>query len=371
MPIEFEPQQWSQVRKHARQWWAGELDRPLILARLQGYDPGRPAPELPDYEYTSHYTDASPQAVVDRWDYNLSCTRFLGDAFPTVRPNFGACVVAAFLGAQLVNRPDTVWFQADRPASLAELEWHVDCENPVFARVRDIVQAAQDRWQGDVLIGMTDLSGILDILSVFRPGEELLFDLYDQPERIKQHIHQLQQAWWRYFDSFASLTAATNPGYAAWDGMYSETPFYMLQCDFAYMISPAMFRQFVQPELIATADRLDNAFYHMDGPGQIRHLAALLEIDALKGIQWVPGAGQPDIRHWPELYRRIREAGKLIQIFSSQCDGSLDALDILTDQLGTAEGIVFMVDGFKHQEEDVLRLLERYNIASQADPSTD
>jgi len=364
LTIEFQPEQWNRVKDSAEQWWSGKLDRPLIHVRLNGYDSGRPAPELPDYEYTSFYNDAFPDAVVDRWDYNLSCTRFLGDAFPTVRPNFGACVVAAFLGAQLINRPDTVWFQADQTANLAELDWQVNFENPVFARVRDIVKAAEARWQGQVLIGLTDLSGILDILSVFRPGEELLMDLYDDPELVKNHIWKLYQIWWQYFDTLSSFVAATNPGYAAWDGMYSSSPYYMLQCDFAYMISPDMFREYVVPELSATAARLGNAFYHLDGPGQLVHLDALLEIESIKGIQWIPGAGQPDISHWPDVYRRIKNAGKLIQFFSSQYEKGFDILDIISDQLGTAKGIAFMVEGSRHQEDDVLRLLDRHNVCS-------
>jgi len=33
---------------------------------------------------------------------------------------------------------------------------------------------------------MTDLGGNLDILSTFRPGTDLLLDLYDHPEDVKR-----------------------------------------------------------------------------------------------------------------------------------------------------------------------------------------
>ncbi len=47
----------------------------------------------------------------------------------------------------------------------------------------------------------------------------------------------------------------------------------MLQCDFAYMISPQMFERFVLPDLTACCEALEHGFYHLDGKGQIRHLS--------------------------------------------------------------------------------------------------
>jgi hypothetical protein len=91
----------------------------------------------------------------------------------------------------------------------------------------------------------------------------------------------------------------------------------MLQSDFAYMISPAMFERFVLPDLISCCDYLDHGFYHLDGKGQIRHLDLLLSIERLRGIQWIPGDGQPPPQEWLPLLKRIRDGGKLCQVFVS------------------------------------------------------
>lgn len=88
----------------------------------------------------------------------------------------------------------------------------------------------------------------------------------------------------------------------------------MLQCDFAYMISPAMFERFVLPDLEACCAVLDHAFYHLDGRGQIPHLDLLLSLERLRGIQWVPGEGQPPPEEWLPLLQRIRAANKLCQL---------------------------------------------------------
>jgi len=37
----------------------------------------------------------------------------------------------------------------------------------------------------------------------------------------------------------------------------------------------------------------------------------------LKGIQWVPGAGQPDASEWLDVLAKIRKAGKFCQIMTT------------------------------------------------------
>jgi hypothetical protein len=91
----------------------------------------------------------------------------------------------------------------------------------------------------------------------------------------------------------------------------------MMQSDFAYMISPDMFERFVVPDLTACCKTLDHGFYHLDGKGQIVHLDHLLSIERLRGIQWIPGDGQPPPDRWLPLLKRIRDGGKLCQVFVS------------------------------------------------------
>ena len=75
-----------------------------------------------------------------------------------------------------------------------------------------------------------------------------------------------------------------------------------------------MFERFVLPDLAACCEKLDYAFYHLDGKGQIRHLDMLLSLPHLRGIQWVPGDGNPPPQHWLPLLKRIRDSGKLCQV---------------------------------------------------------
>jgi len=361
--LDFDTDRWARVRDAYRRWWAGELGRPLINLTLRGRDPGRPEPRLPSHEFTSLYDlDVPAEAIVDRWLYDLECRRYVGDAFPQVWPNFGPGVIAALLGLPLHNGEGTVWFAPTRIPELTKIRFEFDSGNRWYRRLSELYQVAAERFEGLVHIGMTDLGGNLDVLSCFRPGEHLLLDLLDDPRRVEALTTEVHGMWWQYFEQFNRLIQAVHPGYTAWTPIYSEDPYYMLQCDFSYMIGPDMFEQFVKPELVATCSRLANPFYHLDGPGQLTHLDALLEIEALKGVQWVPGAGQPGVTRWPEIYRKIRAAGKRIQFFTNQDERGIDSLDILADQLGGAEGIIMIGEVANEDEPRVRDLLKRYDV---------
>ena len=360
MAIPFTTGDWSRIKASYQHWWQGTLERPLLHYTLTGYDPRRTAPACPDRLFDSFFADeVTADQVVDTWDYRLSGCRFAGDAFPAVWPNFGPGVAAAFLGCELENGADTVWF-AGKGSPLQETQLSFVPASRWYGRVQALVQAAMRRWQGQVQVGMTDLGGTLDIIASFRGSEPLLMDLYDVPSEVHRLVDETHEVWWRYFDELDALMRPLNPGYTAWTPILSETPYYMLQCDFAYMIGPDMFREFVVPELTRACRRLKHAFYHLDGIGQLPHLDALLEIPELVGIQWIPGAGQKHVSEWPEVLKRIQEAGKRVQIFGY---GNLDTLDILGDRLGSLKGLI-CIDGVPREREgEVERLMRRFGAA--------
>lgn len=336
MAIDFDATRWEKIRSAYRQWWAGELERPLIPVHLGGRDPGRPMPNVPLLsQATCHEFSFSPQQIIDRIDYDLATFHYLGDAFPAFNMDcFGPGVVAAFLGATLDNSTGRVWFHPPEHKPIGEIHLRFDPDNAWFRRICDIYRAGMQRWQGQVLMTMTDLGGNLDILSAFRPGEELLMDLYDEPEEVKRLAWEAHEAWHQYYNALNDVLQPINPGHSNWARIYSEKQSYMLQCDFSYMIGPDMFDEFVRPELAASCRRLEQSFYHLDGIGQLPHLDSILTIAELDGVQWIPGAGQADCGHWPEVYRKMAAAKKKIQVM-----GNFDALDAVMSQIGTGKGV--------------------------------
>ena len=103
--------------------------------------------------------------------------------------------------------------------------------------------------------------------------------------------------------------------------------------------------EIVVPSLNHQCAETDNSVYHLDGPDAIRHIDALMTIQDLNALQWTFGAGQPDggWEGWFDLYRKVRKAGKALQI--SIYDGSteriFDAADNIIHTFGR-DGIYFL-----------------------------
>jgi len=338
MAIDFSQDRWDKVKSVYQQWWGGELDRPIIPIVLIGRDPGRPKPDAPFLsQATCHDLSIPVEELINRLDYELSTCVYLGDSFPYFNMDvFGPGVIAAYLGGRLDNASGQVWFYPpsdDIP--IQEITFEFDSNNKWFQRTIEIYKAGMERWNGMVLMGMTDIGGNLDVLSSFLPGERLLLDLIDHPDEVKRLLWEAHTAWHQYYAAVNQVLDGVNPGYSDWSSIFSDKPIYMLQSDFSYMIGPKMFDEFVKPELDETCKKLPRSFYHLDGVGQIPHLDSLLEIDELDGVQWVPGDGKPDPGHWPEIHHKIYKAGKKIQIIY----GGFNAIDAVIDQIGSAHGL--------------------------------
>lgn len=356
MSIRFNKERWEIVLANHQAWWSGDLDRPLIQIRLEGYPSGRPEPKYPFELFTSFYDNSvTPEEIIDSYDYQLSCANYFGDAFPCVWPNFGTGVIAGFLGAKLNNGKSTVWFHPVEECEISDIHFEYNAENFWLKRIKDICRAGIEKWHGDVQISMTDIGGNLDILSTFRPGEGLLLDLYDHPEEVKRLTWEAHKLWFRYFDEINSVLQPVNPGYSAWQPLLGDKPYYMLQCDFCYMIGPDAFDEFVKPELEEACEKIAYPFYHLDGEGQLPHLDSLLKIEKLKGIQWVPTHKSCD---WADVFSKIHNAGKLIEILVQP--EHLQQADTVIQEMGFQDGIIMILNGTKKDESAMLEFAKKY-----------
>jgi 5-methyltetrahydrofolate--homocysteine methyltransferase len=319
--LRFTDENWARIERDWTAWWNGELERPLVLINDFVRSQTGALPDLPGF--TSNLPlDMPAEEVIDRVQAYLEPMRFYGDAFPRWWPNFGPGIVAGFLGAEVHSVPETVWFEPSQAAELSELRPAYDPDNVWWKRVRDLTIAAAERFGDQAVVGHTDLGGNLDILASLRTTERLLLDLSDAPEEADRLLGEITRLWLRYYDELHAVIRRGGRGTTPWAPVWSPGRCYMLQCDFSYMISPAMFERFVMPDLTACCDALDDPFYHLDGPGQIPHLDILLSMEQLRGIQWIPGDGAPPPESWLPVLERIREGGKLCQLFVS-AEGAL------------------------------------------------
>jgi 5-methyltetrahydrofolate--homocysteine methyltransferase len=337
--VEFRREDWALVEEAWTAWWAGELERSLIM--IEDVEP-------PAGIQISNIIDLGPPAstfplempvdeLLDYYQVRLEAKRFHGDAWPKWWPKFGPGIAAGFLGARVHATAETTWFEPANDIAIRDLELAIDPENVWWRRVQALTRRAVERWGSSVVVGHTDLGGNLDILASLLTTQQLLLDLSDHPEQVARLASRITRLWLRYYDELYALIEPARRGTTPWAAIWSPVRCYMLQSDFAYMISPRMFERFVMPDLAACCEALDHAFYHLDGKGQIGHLDMLLSLERLRGIQWIPGDGQPPPEGWLPLLRRIRDAGKLCQLYVSP-EGALS----ITRELG-GRGFAFYI----------------------------
>jgi 5-methyltetrahydrofolate--homocysteine methyltransferase len=353
--LRFTPKDWERIQRDWTAWWHHEIDRPMTVINAYEWQGINFIPQFGGWDIEK---DIFPvDQVLDYHQQNLENEPYLGDSWPRWWPNFGAGIVAAFLGAKVGVDENTVWFEPPANAQAADIDPKFDAGNYWWRWVTAITKSAVNRWGNQVTVAHTDLGGNLDILASLRGTQNLLLDLHDCPEEVARLASEITQLWLRYYDDLYAIIQTAGRGTTAWTPMFCPGRYYMLQSDFCYMISPEMFERFVMPDLETICSHLDYGFYHLDGKGQIPHLELLLSIQNLRGVQWVPGDGQPPTWEWLPLLKRIRDAGKLCQIYAS-AEGALT----VTRELGGKGFMFWLTDPLTEMEaQDFLKALELEN----------
>ncbi|GAG86342.1 unnamed protein product, partial [marine sediment metagenome] len=97
------------------------------------------------------------------------------ESIPSFIPYYGAGIMAAIFGVIPKFHTQTVWFS--RPTSPNDIvalleDVKLNANNPWYSRLLRITEYAAKHSQSNYQVSMTDLGGILDILSSFLGPKE-------------------------------------------------------------------------------------------------------------------------------------------------------------------------------------------------------
>jgi 5-methyltetrahydrofolate--homocysteine methyltransferase len=148
------------------------------------------------YTKTGAVPYRAPATLEEQWldpEYNYAAFKrrdensvYLAEGIPGYFTNFGPGCLSACLGGGFQLAKQTVWF--DKPQIIT------DWENPPAVKFDEqsemwqLVKKSHEEFSSDVETHFTiaDLGGILDIVAALRGTEELLYDLYDYPDEVKE-----------------------------------------------------------------------------------------------------------------------------------------------------------------------------------------
>jgi len=342
----------NEAKERLKAWWDHEIiDRPCIAYYY--FLPGLRNIKI---EYLFEYF-GEPWYLAQNWDkihiyFNkfkevLNNLKFGAEAIPRFFPNYGPGIMASVFGIQPKFQTNTVWFHRD--TSVKEViplleKVKLNQDNPWYSRLLRITEYSAKHAGNDFSISVTDLGGVMDILSSFLGPTNIILTMKRQPEIIDTCRSIILEKLLKVYDDLQTIIEHYADGCNSWMPIWCPKRWYPIQSDFSAMLSPKYFKRFVLPDITTQAESMDYAIYHLDGPGQLVHLDDLLKVPSITGIQWVPGAKErssnPD--KWLSVYQKIQAAGKNIVVDNA---GETPHLDIhlykKLDQKGLFISLIF------------------------------
>ncbi|MFW9785928.1 MAG: hypothetical protein ACFFFB_26825, partial [Candidatus Heimdallarchaeota archaeon] len=302
-------------------WWDHEIiDRPVIsyyYPRKRGKLGGYLDVMGEDWSLAENFNGI--ETSLDGFEKRAEFTFFGGESIPTYLPNYGPGIMAAVFGVTSKFSSRTVWFnRPTKPEDIVNLleEVKLSQNKEWYSRLLKITDYAAKRGGNNYQISITDLGGVLDILSSFLGPSNILLTMKRNPQIIDTCREIILEKLLKIYDKLQNIIGNYCDGCNNWLNVWSRKRYYTIQCDFSAMLNPEWFKRFALPDIITQIEHTDYAIYHMDGPNQIKFLDYLLNIPQLTGIQWLPGLGRSPqgAEEWLNLYKKIQKAQKNVVI---------------------------------------------------------
>jgi hypothetical protein len=181
-------------------------------------------------------------------------------------------------------------------------------------------------------VAITDLHGNYDILAALRDPQMLCMDLIDCPDLLQSIGLHVTNVYTQAFERNYALLKDAGLPCATWTYLYHDGPAYIPSSDFWCMVSSQIAQETILPLIVTEMKLLDRSLFHLDGPQALRHLDMLLDMPDLNAIQWVYGDGDGPAANWIDVYKRIQDAGKSIQLLAQTAEDALKVMEQLKPQ---------------------------------------
>ena len=341
---------WDDTIQRFDAWFHNKpCDRPLMsvwVMREEGDYLSERIPEEPFDSPEDMYLNADKHFAKM---FNMLCREFkpMAEAFPEFSMNLGAGSMALYLGGEPVFAPDTLWFKHFAEDYKTALPLRFDPENKWWKKHLEILNRQVELCRNtDIAVCIPDIIENIDILSAIRNPQDCCFDLYDNPDDVKRALDDISRLYPVYYDAVYNMVKRK-------DNSSAYTSFKIIgpgktakiQCDFAALMSPEHFTEFILPSLESQCAYLDNTVFHLDGPECFPHVDALMSIEKLGALQWTPGTRNPDAGEecWFDLYKKVRNAqkGLWIGLYAYPPEDAVAAADRIVRKFGH-KGLYFI-----------------------------
>jgi len=308
-------------------WWdRAIIDRPPVTLGVRS---GRSPREVPAHHGSLRDRWMDVAYAIDCAEARIEAGAFVAETFPKYHPNLGPEICATCYGADLEFSETTSWSVPILTGIRDVLDMAPDLDTPYWDVIRRMTDLSLERGAGRWITGITDLHTNGDLLAALRDPQAFAMDFADDFEGVRAACEHIAPHFRVFFeDQYQHIAAAGQPC-STWGIILSRGRCYYANCDFICLISPRMFEETILPAIEWEIAQLDHSNFHLDGPGALGHLDAILALDRIDAIQWVYGAGATRAADWIEVYQRIQAAGKGIEVSAKDMDDARAVMDHL------------------------------------------
>lgn len=346
MELQFKPDA-DRVLDRMTAWWEGRLTgEPLVHIAYPAPTRRIIPPESRHGTLRERWMDPVYQA--DLALAQCANTVWYADALPVMMPNLGPEIFSVGYGCPLEFQEETTWTRPILHPDREEVDpakVRFDWDNPYIRSIIDMTDVYIERAAGRFLVAYTDFHPGGDAIAALREPQELCVDFYERPDFIRAMIPGITDDFLGVYDFFHERLRAAGMPSTGWIPLASPGRFHIPSNDFSCMIDTTMFEEFFLPGIVRECRHMDHCVYHLDGPGALRHLDALLAVPEIQAIQWVFGAGGGRWTDWIDVYQKIQKAGKNVLLYLNARE-----IDPLFEHV-SPDGLYLQFEGVRDQWE--------------------
>jgi len=334
-------------------WSRSPVKRPLVGFSIKSWFP------LQEFAASAAWQDLdvltpdmiAPEAFLDDQERLLAEGEVMGDdILRGASPSQAVPWLDGMLGAMLRILPGTI-LGVERTLPWAELaDLRLDPINPWYRKYIEFIQVLVRRAAGRYPVSHGTLIGPSDIAVLLRGHTQSVMDLVEAPEQAARLLA-------RCGEIFCEITAAAWREIPLYHGGYFDAqyqlwapgPIVRLQEDASGVLSPRLYKKYVQPVDRAVASRFPNAFIHLHTNSMFLY-DLFLEVEEIRCFQvnYELHSGGPDIAGMIPAFRKIQAAQRPLLVRGAFTPDELrqlvDALDpaglylyIMVESLAEAE----------------------------------
>jgi hypothetical protein len=196
---------------------------------------------------------------------------------------------------------------------------HLDKRGPWFAKYVAFIEALVRRSAGGYPVSHGTLIGPSDIAALLRGHTQSVLDLVESPDEMRRLLwlcggifRQITEEAWQHIPLYYGGY------YDAQYQLWSPGPIVRLQEDASGVLSPRLYREFLQPVDREVAGHFPNAFIHLHTNSMFLY-DLYLEIEEIRCFQvnYEFHSGGPPIAGMVPAFRKIQAAGRPLLVRGS------------------------------------------------------